>query len=42
MKQLNRTNVQANKYPERIIQFGEGNFLRAFVELDHLQHESKG
>lgn len=29
MKQLNRTNVQANKYPERIIQFGEGNFLRA-------------
>lgn len=32
MKQLNRTNVQANKYPERIIQFGEGNFLRAFVD----------
>lgn len=32
MKQLNRTNVQTNKYPERIIQFGEGNFLRAFVD----------
>lgn len=32
MKQLNRTNIQANKYPERIIQFGEGNFLRAFVD----------
>lgn len=32
MKQLNRTNVQANKYPERIIQFGEGNFLRAFAD----------
>ena len=32
MKQLNRSNVQANKYPERIIQFGEGNFLRAFVD----------
>lgn len=32
MKQLNRTNVQANKYPERIIQFGESNFLRAFAD----------
>ena len=42
MKQLNRTNVQANKYPERIIQFGEGNFFTGFCRLDHLQHESKG
>jgi tagaturonate reductase len=32
MKTLNRQNVQANQYPERIIQFGEGNFLRAFVD----------
>jgi tagaturonate reductase len=32
MKSLNRQNVQANTYPERIIQFGEGNFLRAFVD----------
>ncbi len=32
MKQLNRTTVKANTYPERIIQFGEGNFLRAFVD----------
>lgn len=32
MKSLNRQNVQANNYPERIIQFGEGNFLRAFVD----------
>lgn len=32
MKTLNRQNVQANTYPERIIQFGEGNFLRAFVD----------
>lgn len=32
MKALNRQNVQAGKYPERIIQFGEGNFLRAFVD----------
>jgi len=32
MKLLNRKNVQAKFYPERIIQFGEGNFLRAFVD----------
>ncbi len=32
MKPLNRTTVAANSYPERIIQFGEGNFLRAFVD----------
>ncbi|MCC8153355.1 MAG: tagaturonate reductase [Tannerellaceae bacterium] len=32
MKELNRKNVQTNLYPERIIQFGEGNFLRAFVD----------
>nr|WP_320117125.1 tagaturonate reductase [uncultured Marinifilum sp.] len=31
--QLNRTTVPNTKiYPERILQFGEGNFLRAFVE----------
>ena len=32
MEKLNRNNVQAKKYPEKIIQFGEGNFLRAFVD----------
>jgi len=33
MKQLNRTTVEnLPQYPERIIQFGEGNFLRAFVD----------
>ncbi|ASK78668.1 altronate oxidoreductase [Paraphotobacterium marinum] len=32
MKTLNRTNFPGNKYPEKIIQFGEGNFLRAFVD----------
>ncbi len=33
MKELNRKNAPAAKlYPERIIQFGEGNFLRAFVD----------
>lgn len=32
MKKLTRENVSVNRYPERIIQFGEGNFLRAFVD----------
>ena len=32
MKKLNRENVSVNRYPERIIQFGEGNFLRAFID----------
>lgn len=31
MKNLNRNTVKANLYTERIIQFGEGNFLRAFA-----------
>jgi len=31
MKSLNRNTVTANTYTERIIQFGEGNFLRAFA-----------
>ena len=32
MKTLNRRDFPGAKYPERIIQFGEGNFLRAFVD----------
>ena len=32
MKDLNRQTAQAAKYPTRVIQFGEGNFLRAFVD----------
>ena len=32
MKQLNRTTASANQYPTKVIQFGEGNFLRAFVD----------
>jgi tagaturonate reductase len=33
MKKLNRTTVENLPiYPERILQFGEGNFLRAFVD----------
>lgn len=33
MERLNRTTApQARKYTEKIIQFGEGNFLRAFID----------
>ena len=33
MEKLNRTTaMEAEQYPERIIQFGEGNFLRAFAD----------
>lgn len=32
MKILNRENFPGNAWPTRIIQFGEGNFLRAFVD----------
>ena len=32
MKTLNRTTATANQYPTKVIQFGEGNFLRAFVD----------
>ena len=32
MERLNRKSAKAAKYPEKIIQFGEGNFLRAFVD----------
>ena len=31
MINLNRNTVKANTYTERIVQFGEGNFLRAFA-----------
>lgn len=32
LKELNRKTADARHYPDRIIQFGEGNFLRAFVD----------
>gem|GEM_PF-5135999 len=33
MEKLNRTTApQAKQYTEKVIQFGEGNFLRAFIE----------
>lgn len=36
MNRLNREFHPAPKYPERVIQFGEGNFLRAFADW-HIQ-----
>ena len=32
MEALNRSTARAVRYPEKVIQFGEGNFLRAFVD----------
>ena len=32
METLNRNTASAVRYPEKVIQFGEGNFLRAFVD----------
>lgn len=41
-KQLNRQNFPGPAYPEKIIQFGEGNFLRAFIDwmIDHLNEKT--
>ena len=32
MKTLNSTTVEKKQLPVKILQFGEGNFLRAFVD----------
>ena len=32
MERLSRKTASAGKYPDKVIQFGEGNFLRAFVD----------
>ncbi|MBO8444711.1 MAG: tagaturonate reductase [Bacteroidetes bacterium] len=32
MEKLDRKTAAAGKYPDKVIQFGEGNFLRAFVD----------
>lgn len=41
MKLLNRETVDVKRYPERILQFGEGNFLRAFVDwiVNEMNHK---
>lgn len=42
MKTLNRQNFPGPQYPTRAIQFGEGNFLRAFIDwqLDLLNEQT--
>ncbi|MGC3977710.1 MAG: hypothetical protein QM751_05435 [Paludibacteraceae bacterium] len=32
MKELNKNTVEKKELPVKILQFGEGNFLRAFVD----------
>lgn len=41
-KQLNRHNFPGPSYPEKVLQFGEGNFLRAFVDwiIDNLNEKT--
>ncbi|OCG01465.1 tagaturonate reductase [Gilliamella sp. wkB112] len=41
-KQLNRSNFPGPKFPEKILQFGEGNFLRAFIDwiIDNLNEKT--
>lgn len=42
MKRLNRQDFANKQYPTKIMQFGEGNFLRAFIDwqIDHLNKEN--
>ena len=42
MNVLNRRTVQNNTYTERILQFGEGNFLRAFANwmIHEMNHQA--
>ncbi|MFY0651744.1 MAG: tagaturonate reductase [Cyclobacteriaceae bacterium] len=43
LNSLNRSTVSANSYPERILQFGEGNFLRAFANwMIHKMNKEAG
>ena len=41
MKALNKQTAPKSVAPERIIQFGEGNFASCICRLDCLQHEPK-
>ena len=42
MNVLNRNTVQAESFTERILQFGEGNFLRAFANwmIHEMNHQA--
>ncbi len=39
---LNRQSMANKQYPEKILQFGEGNFLRAFIDwmVDQLNEKT--
>ena len=42
MKTINRNSVQRERHPEKIIQIGEGNFLRCFIgwQIDILNEKN--
>jgi len=42
MQQLNKNVKNKQVYPEKVLQFGEGNFMRAFVDwkIDHLNQKT--
>ena len=43
MQRINRSNINTTIYPERIVQVGEGNFLRAFFDwMVHRMNQSIG
>ncbi|SPC37984.1 tagaturonate reductase [Latilactobacillus fuchuensis] len=42
MKKINQVVTDYEKYPTKVIQFGEGNFLRAFVDWQIHQMNQKG
>ena len=42
MKNIKDLNIQKENYPVKVIQFGEGNFLRAFVEWQIQQMNKNG
>lgn len=43
MNRLNRSTRNSNIYPEKVLQFGEGNFMRAFVDWQiHQMNVSAG
>ena len=42
MKNIKDLEIQKDQYPVKVIQFGEGNFLRAFVDWQIQQMDNKG
>ena len=42
MKNIKDLEINKENYPVKVIQFGEGNFLRAFIEWQIQQMNNKG